>query len=111
MKLSYGLLLWIALLLPTTAIAFQNTPSPQMNPANELLKNQNGAMRYEGEAQAAAGKVRTRLTFFNLDPNTVRQLAEQSADDGKTWTTTYDFKYVRKKSALSRRSTIVDSGI
>lgn len=58
-----------------------------------------GAMRYEGEAQSATGKVRTRLTFFNLDTNTVRQLAEQSADDGKTWTTTYDFKYSRKKSA------------
>ncbi len=57
-----------------------------------------GAMRYEGEVQSAAGKVHTRLTFFNLDTNTVRQLAEQSADDGKTWTTTYDFKYVRKKS-------------
>jgi tetratricopeptide (TPR) repeat protein len=58
-----------------------------------------GAMRYEGEAQSAAGKVRTRLTFFNLDTNTVRQLAEQSADEGKTWTTTYDFKYSRKKGA------------
>jgi tetratricopeptide (TPR) repeat protein len=55
------------------------------------------AMRYEGEAQSAAGKVRTRLTFFNLDANTVRQLAERSGDDGKTWTTSYDFKYVRKK--------------
>lgn len=54
-----------------------------------------GAMRYEGEAQAATGKVHTRLTFFNLDANTVRQLAEQSGDDGKTWTVTYDFKYVR----------------
>lgn len=58
-----------------------------------------GAMRYEGEAQSVSGKVRTRLTFFNLDPNTVRQLAEQSADEGKTWTTTYDFKYSRKRSA------------
>lgn len=58
-----------------------------------------GAMRYEGEQASAGNKIRTRLTFFNLDPNTVRQLAEQSADDGKTWTTTYDFKYVRKKSA------------
>lgn len=57
------------------------------------------AMRYEGEAQSATGKVRTRLTFFKVDTNTVRQLAEQSADDGKTWTTTYDFKYSRKKSA------------
>ena len=58
-----------------------------------------GAMRYEGERLSAGGKIRTRLTFFNLDANTVRQLAEQSTDDGKTWTTTYDFKYVRRKSA------------
>jgi len=56
-------------------------------------------MRYEGEQPSGASKVRTRLTFFNLDPNTVRQLAEQSNDEGKTWTVTYDFKYVRKKSA------------
>lgn len=56
------------------------------------------AMRYEGEAQTANGKVRTRLTFFNLDKDTVRQLAERSADDGKTWATTYDFKYVRSSA-------------
>lgn len=55
-----------------------------------------GAMRFEGESQA--GNVRTRLTFFNLDANTVRQLAERSTDEGKTWTTTFDFKYVRRKS-------------
>ena len=38
----------------------------------------------------------TCLTFFNLDANTVRQLSEQSVDGGKTWTTVYDLKYVRK---------------
>jgi len=59
---------------------------------------QDGAMRYEGERVSVANKSRTRLTFFNLDANTVRQLAEQSGDDGKTWTTTYDFKYVRTKT-------------
>jgi|SRR5687767_11529826 len=64
-----------------------------------------GAMRYEGESvqQSNSGgsggaKVRTRLTFFNLDANTVRQHAEQSSDDGQTWTTIYDFKYVQRKS-------------
>lgn len=56
-----------------------------------------GAMRYEGE-KSAAGNALTRLTFFNLDSNTVRQLAENSTDNGKTWTVVYDFKYVRKKS-------------
>lgn len=55
-------------------------------------------MRYEGETVGKDGKkTLLRLTFFNLDPNTVRQLAENSPDDGKTWTTVYDFKYVRSK--------------
>ena len=55
-----------------------------------------GAMRYETEPSVTGGaRMLQRLTFFNLDVNTVRQLAEQSTDDGKTWTVTYDFKYVR----------------
>ena len=57
-----------------------------------------GAMRYAGETVGKDNKkTLLRLTFFNLDPNTVRQLAENSPDDGKTWTTTYDLKYVRRK--------------
>jgi tetratricopeptide (TPR) repeat protein len=57
-----------------------------------------GAIRYEGEKSGANGaKTLTRLTFFKVDENTVRQLAENSSDDGTTWTATYDFKYVRKK--------------
>lgn len=57
-----------------------------------------GALRYEREPYMNNG-VRTlnRLTFFNLDANTVRQFSEQSIDDGKTWTVAYDFKYVRKQ--------------
>ncbi|MEX1140403.1 MAG: hypothetical protein WEF53_13745 [Bacteroidota bacterium] len=38
-----------------------------------------------------------RLTFFYTDANTVRQFAEQSVDEGNTWTVSYDFKYVRRK--------------
>ncbi|HSS20043.1 MAG TPA: tetratricopeptide repeat protein [Pyrinomonadaceae bacterium] len=57
-----------------------------------------GALRYEGEPTTVSGvKTLRRLTFFNLDANTVRQLAETSNDDGKNWSTGYDFKYVRKK--------------
>lgn len=37
-----------------------------------------------------------RLTFFNLDPNTVRQFSQQSRDEGKTWNVEYDFTYKRK---------------
>jgi tetratricopeptide (TPR) repeat protein len=59
---------------------------------------QDRAIMYDGEPSTVAGRTTlSRLTFFNLDGNTVRQFAEQSADDGKTWTVTYDFKYVRKK--------------
>jgi tetratricopeptide (TPR) repeat protein len=56
-----------------------------------------GAMRFEGETLANGKKTLQRLTFFKLDENTVRQLAESSADEGRTWTVTYDFKYVKKK--------------
>jgi tetratricopeptide (TPR) repeat protein len=58
-----------------------------------------GAMRYETEPSIVSGvKTIGRLTFFNLDANTVRQFAQTSTDDGKTWTVSYDFKYVRKKA-------------
>jgi tetratricopeptide (TPR) repeat protein len=56
-----------------------------------------GAMRYETEGAAPDGKkIMSRLSFFNLDANTVRQLAENSSDEGKSWQILYDFKYVRK---------------
>lgn len=61
-----------------------------------------GALRYDGEPQTQNGKrTLSRLTFFNLDANTVRQLAEQSTDEGKTWIVTYDFKYVRRGSTVA----------
>jgi len=57
-----------------------------------------GAMRFEGFTIGQDGKkTLQKLTFFKVDENTVRQLAETSSDDGKTWTVSYDFKYVRKK--------------
>jgi hypothetical protein len=37
-----------------------------------------------------------RFSFTRLDANNVRQLQEDSHDDGKTWTVTYDFHYTRK---------------
>ncbi len=56
-----------------------------------------GAMRLEGETITANGKkAKSRMTFFNLGPNKVRQFAERSIDDGKTWTTTVDLIYLRK---------------
>jgi hypothetical protein len=38
-----------------------------------------------------------RLTFTPVDKATVRQHAEISTDGGKTWTTTYDLYYHRKR--------------
>ncbi|MFZ0455398.1 MAG: tetratricopeptide repeat protein [Ignavibacteriaceae bacterium] len=37
-----------------------------------------------------------RLTFYNLGADKVRQFSQRSVDKGKTWTTEYDFTYIRK---------------
>jgi hypothetical protein len=57
-----------------------------------------GAMRYAGQSTAQNGKpVQDRLTFFPLAEGRVRQLWEQSADQGKTWNTVFDGTYIRRK--------------
>jgi len=57
-----------------------------------------GAMRFDGNPVINNGKkTLRRLTLSIQGPDRVRQLFEQSADDGKTWTTQYDLIYVRKK--------------
>ena len=56
-----------------------------------------GAMRFEGETVANGKKTFHRLTFSKNDDGTVRQFAEISNDQGKTWTVSYDFKYVKSK--------------
>jgi hypothetical protein len=48
----------------------------------------------DGKSQHVLG----RMTFFNLGPDRVRQLWEQSTDEGKTWTVAFDGLYTRKKS-------------
>ena len=55
-------------------------------------------MRFEGISITRDGKkVMNRLTFFKIDENTVRQFAEVSSDEGKTWQVSYDFRYEKKK--------------
>lgn len=55
------------------------------------------AMRFEFETKDAQGnKITGRFIFYNEGPNQVRQFNELSTDDGKTWTTAYDFTYIRK---------------
>jgi len=56
------------------------------------------AMRFVFETKDAQGhRIIGRFIFFNQGPGQVRQFNETSADDGKTWTTSYDFTYIRKK--------------
>jgi hypothetical protein len=55
-------------------------------------------MRFTATAIGADGAASLKkLTFFNQGPDQVRQLGENSADQGKTWTVDYDLTYLRKK--------------
>ncbi len=60
-----------------------------------------GNMYYEGEmpdpTNPTTKRLRTRLTFFRLAADTVRQFSESTRDDGKTWTVNYDLLYTRKR--------------
>jgi hypothetical protein len=59
-----------------------------------------GNLVYEGMIAPTPGKPaqQTRMTFFNLGPDRVRQLAEFSTDGGKTWQVRDDIAYTRRKS-------------
>lgn len=51
-------------------------------------------------ATPTAGAYLARLTFTPINDSTVRQTGEQSVDEGKTWTTTYDLLYHRKRAGV-----------
>ncbi|MBX7174571.1 MAG: hypothetical protein K1X72_26590, partial [Pyrinomonadaceae bacterium] len=56
------------------------------------------SMVFEGVSITKDGeKTLYKMTYFLLDENTIQQYAEQSTDDGKTWTVSFDLKYIRKK--------------
>lgn len=58
-----------------------------------------GKLSLSGESPQNNGtRTLQRLTFFNLSPERVRQLWEQSTDGGKTWTVVFDGMYIRKKA-------------
>ena len=58
-----------------------------------------GAMRFEGWTLGTNGqRVLQKLTFTPFGRDTVRQTFEASTDGGKTWTTGFDGRYVRKTS-------------
>ncbi|HEY4319647.1 MAG TPA: tetratricopeptide repeat protein [Gemmatimonadales bacterium] len=67
-------------------------------PLDYVGEYRDGAMRFEGWTLNPDGThMLQKLTFFNVAPDTVRQLFEQSADSGKTWQPTFDGRYVRTK--------------
>jgi tetratricopeptide (TPR) repeat protein len=56
------------------------------------------SMRFDFETKDPIGrKLIGRFIFYNEGPNQVRQFNETSVDGGKTWVTSYDFTYIRKK--------------
>lgn len=56
-----------------------------------------GKMVLDSESTQNGQKMIARMTFSKLPNGDVRQHGENSTDGGKTWTTTFDFNYVRKK--------------
>lgn len=53
-------------------------------------------LQYAGESKSDSGKLLHKLTFFHISRERVRQLWEQSSDDGKTWAVVFDGMYHRK---------------
>jgi hypothetical protein len=65
-------------------------------------KYADGKMVLEGKSVGADGKpLLNRITWSKLDGGGVRQLWEQSADEGKTWSTAFDglYSHHQKKGA------------
>lgn len=56
-----------------------------------------GKMVLVADTMANGRKTLAKMTFSKLENGDVRQHGENLTDDGKTWTTTFDFTYVRKK--------------
>lgn len=58
-----------------------------------------GNMVFVGDTPAPngqLGRIPTRLTFFRIGRDTVRQFSEISNDSGRTWQVSYDLTYVRR---------------
>lgn len=56
-----------------------------------------GKMVIVADRMVAGKKTLSKMTFSKLPNGDVRQFGENSADDGKTWTTSFDLTYSRKK--------------
>lgn len=56
------------------------------------------ALEYSGKGVGQGDvPLLNKLTFFHITDNHVRQLWEQSTDDGESWNTVFDGHYYRKK--------------
>ncbi len=63
-----------------------------------VFNKKDQALYYTAETINRAGlKVQNKLTFYKKSEDYVRQLWEQSTDNGKTWNTVFDGQYYRKK--------------
>jgi len=59
---------------------------------------QNGLMQFLWRHNDHVGHPQLdRMTYIKDGPDKVRQLLENSTDDGKTWSITYDGMYIRRK--------------
>ena len=58
---------------------------------------QDGKMVITADMVAGGKRSLAKMTFSKLPNGDVRQFGENSADDGKTWTTSFDLTYSRKK--------------
>lgn len=56
-----------------------------------------GKMVMVADTILAGKKTLAKMTFSKLENGDVRQFGENSTDDGKTWTTSFDLIYSRKK--------------
>ena len=56
-----------------------------------------GKMVLDSRSTNNGQQVTNRVTYTKLADGSVRQHGEASSDEGKTWTTTFDFKYVKAK--------------
>ena len=58
----------------------------------------NGEMVITADTVVAGKKTLAKMTFSKLPNGDVRQHGENSTDEGKTWTTSFDLTYSRKKT-------------
>lgn len=69
--------------------------TPVLSLAGGFAEN---TMKYEGTSVGRGGvTVMNRLQFFKLPDDKIRQLWEQSSDGGKSWTTSFDGEYRRRR--------------